>query len=101
MEDSIKRILDSLDKVAPHAWQTAIDYTRTEAEVSLVVGLILFACGVLLLRHAKKHWNNDDITIPSSIFGVIASALGFVLTVTSIMPVLNPEGALIKALLQR
>lgn len=104
MDESIKRILDGLEKVAPGAWSSAVHFTETDARVDLCLCALLLSLSVVLLRWAlvRELDNFGEPTVPAIVAGAVAGILIIVSLMSgsnSISTLINPEGRLITRIL--
>lgn len=95
-EENIKRILDGIANVAPHAWQQAVEYTRLDAAVALAYSVTLVILCSLVMR-AGKNAKDEFLQVG----GVVLGGGGIFIFFNAIPKIISPEGALIRSLIQK
>ena len=100
MEESIKRILDGIEKVAPDAWANAVRFTQLSAFIGLgadIVFIVLSSFGLRVAIRAKFD-SYDEPTMAAFIGGTICAVVLFIAAVafcSDLATAISPEGALI------
>ena len=106
MEESIKRILDGIEKVAPDAWANAVRFTQINAYIGLVGALVMIVLASWWLRKAFKAEldRNGDVQFHAMMGGAFCSVVIVVAIASAcsdIATVINPEGRLIMNLISQ
>lgn len=104
MNDHIKRILDSIEKVSPEAWKNLVEYTFACAAVEVFVAIVIFSASCAVIERTISGYQKADRYDRDTpiIIGILAS-IGLIVSVLRLsisLPIaMHPEGYAILSLI--